>query len=454
MDSTPERLLRELTLSGFKSFYTKQAVNVAPLTLLAGANSSGKSSVTQVLLLLKQTVEAPFDPGALLLNGANIRMTSASQLLARSSRVSRASFSAGMKFMDGYGYETSFTRNPLVPGGFELNDVTLTWNGVSTKLNVSSSDNELRELHTRIRQEWSPYEIFQSSQPGGMRAELGRSRCFLEVRMHREGDAASAKGHMFTTPLPKSERLRYLLQRLIHVPGIRANPERTYVTTAVGNNFPGRFESYVASIIRHWQETKSAKFRSLLSQLQNLGLTASLRTERVSDTEVEIRVSRRKVAKPLRGEASSRRTASVSIADVGFGVSQVLPVLVALLVADTDQIVIIEQPELHLHPRAQTRLADVIVDASKRGVRVIVETHSSLLLLGIQTAVANGRLEHHDVALNWFATNESGHTKVTVGEVNPFGSFGNWPTDFMDVGLEAESEFLNAVESKMAHGKN
>ena len=69
-----------------------------------------------------------------------------------------------------------------------------------------------------------------------------------------------------------------------------------------------------------------------------------------------------------------------NIADVGFGVSQVLPVLVALRAADRGRLVYLEEPEIDLHPRAQTKLADILADAAKRGVRVVAETHSTLLL--------------------------------------------------------------------------
>ena len=82
----------------------------------------------------------------------------------------------------------------------------------------------------------------------------------------------------------------------------------------------------------------------------------------------------------------------VSIADVGFGISQTLPVIVALLAAEPGQLVYIEQPEIHLHPRAQMAMAKILADAANRGVRVVAETHSSLLLLGIQSLVAEGKL--------------------------------------------------------------
>src|SRR5579863_5461970 len=74
-----------ITVGGFKSIIQERKIEVRPLTILAGANSSGKSSIMQPLLLLKQTLEAPYDPGALLLNGPNVRFTLVDQLLSRKS---------------------------------------------------------------------------------------------------------------------------------------------------------------------------------------------------------------------------------------------------------------------------------------------------------------------------------------------------------------------------------
>src|SRR5436190_24354198 len=71
--------ITSLSISGFKSIVDEQTIEVRPLTLLASANSSGKSSMMQPLLLLKQTLEAPYDPGPLLLNGPNVKFTSISQ---------------------------------------------------------------------------------------------------------------------------------------------------------------------------------------------------------------------------------------------------------------------------------------------------------------------------------------------------------------------------------------
>src|SRR5437762_3730677 len=92
----------EITIAGFKSIIDEHSLEIRPLTLLAGANSSGKSSILQPLLLLKQTLEAPYDPGALLLDGPNVQFTEFEQMLFRSAqRPSQNCFSVGMDIEGG-----------------------------------------------------------------------------------------------------------------------------------------------------------------------------------------------------------------------------------------------------------------------------------------------------------------------------------------------------------------
>ena len=141
----------------------------------------------------------------------------------------------------------------------------------------------------------------------------------------------------------------------------------------------------------------------------------------------------------------------VSIADVGFGLSQTLPVLVALLTAEPGQLVYIEQPEMHLHPRAQTALAQILAQAVKRGVRVIVETHSALLLLAVQTLVAEAQLASDKVKLHWFKRRENGVTEVTSADLDGAGAFGDWPEDVAEVALTTESRYLDAEELRQSN---
>jgi predicted ATPase len=160
----------------------------------------------------------------------------------------------------------------------------------------------------------------------------------------------------------------------------------------------------------------------------------------IADTQYELKVGR--LLHGMKGGARDM----VSIADVGFGVSQTLPVLVSLLAASKGQLVYLEQPEIHLHPKAQSMLAHILARATARGVIVIVETHSALLLREVQTLIASDRLSEKDVKLHWFKRCEDGSSEVISAEMDKNGAFGDWPEDFDSTELESESNYLDAVE--------
>src|SRR5437764_14577866 len=103
--------ITRIDVRGFKSINQEQSIEIRPLTILAGANSSGKSSMMQPLLLLKQTLEASYDPGALLLNGPNVKFTDVDQLLSRMGKGrSRDNFQVGMRLNTGSRFLTSFRK--------------------------------------------------------------------------------------------------------------------------------------------------------------------------------------------------------------------------------------------------------------------------------------------------------------------------------------------------------
>src|SRR5580704_10857253 len=81
--------ITKIAVEGFKSIAKRQEIEIAPLTILAGANSSGKSSIMQPLLLLKQTLEATYDPGPLKIDGPNVTLTSSEQFLSLTGQPSK-----------------------------------------------------------------------------------------------------------------------------------------------------------------------------------------------------------------------------------------------------------------------------------------------------------------------------------------------------------------------------
>ncbi len=185
--------------------------------------------------------------------------------------------------------------------------------------------------------------------------------------------------------MPGERIVGYYIRQMIHLPGLRGNPERTYPITAVNPEFPGTFENYVASVIGQWQiDGMQDKLEKTNHDLARLGLAGKVAAKAIDDTQVELQVNR------LPGNSKNGIDDMVSIADVGLGISQTLPVIVALHAADDGQLIYLEQPEIHLHPRAQAAMAEVLADAASQGKRLVVETHSSLLLRGVQST-SSGR---------------------------------------------------------------
>jgi len=127
-----------------------------------------------------------------------------------------------------------------------------------------------------------------------------------------------------------------------------------------------------------------------------------------------------------------------------------LPVVLALVAAEPGQVVYIEQPEIHLHPNAQRRLAHVISGAASRGVVVIVETHSALILREIQILAARDELSSADVGLHWFTRADDGTTTIESALLDDRGAYGAWPVDFDNVELDADRTYLDAVEAREA----
>ena len=426
-----KEVITRITVAGFKSIVQEQNIEIRPLTILAGANSSGKSSIMQPVLLLKQTLEAPYDPGALLLKGPNVQFTSVDQLLSHTnSDETINTFCVGVEIAIGAAVRTCFKRSKNQ--GFDVEETIYNPERSKYRLYRNMPRSAIRSVLARVNTKLPLDATILANT-----AIVDRNRCFLRLYVKlEEGD--------IPLPIPLIRNEGYLqesLQEVIHLPGLRGNPERTYPVTAVGSTFPGTFENYVASVILHWQRDGNVDvLKSLNDDLKRLRLTGKVVAKPIGDTQVELLVNRF-----LQGSNEDM----VSIADVGFGVSQALPVIVALHAANPGQLVYIEQPEIHLHPRAQLAMAEVLADAAIAGKRLIVETHSSLLLLGIQTLVAEKKLPPELVKLHWFTQQEDGATRITSADLDKTGAFGDWPEDFADVELNSESRYLDAAEARL-----
>lgn len=430
-------------LGGFKSFRDRIEIPLGDLTVLAGANSSGKSTIMQTLLLMKQTLESGFDPGPLLISGPNAIFSSTEQMFWSAPGDRKEEITLGLKVTGKYidmGYEVQLTRQKGSTAPLQIAQATTHAKGVSQTRRFQITAEEREQLIEKARKNWGRRWSGQSEDVD-FNFERERDRFFLYTRLKliNPKNGAVQPGGLLDEERPQFF-IEQVIRGMIHVPGLRGNPRRTYPVTAVERNFPGLFPDYVASVIAFWQETDVARTKQISEDLKTLGLTWSVKARRLSDTEVEILVGR--LPKSIKHGARD----TVSIADVGFGLSQSLPVVVALLAAEPGELVYLEQPEIHLHPRAEYQLSRLIQRAVKRGVQVVVETHSELLLLGLQELVAKQEFGEHSVILHWVQRDQRGASLLASHTLDKKGGWGDVPVDFAHVSLEAMNNYLNAIE--------
>jgi len=473
--------IERVIVAGFKSFAERTEVALRPLTILAGANGAGKSTVMQALLLLKQTLESDYDAGPLRLDGPHVAFSRVEQMLWAGPPQKATTFTLGLHVSGQIGYEATFAKGTDGAVPLAITEAKYIYRDQLSTLSPVPSQEQLSvyvKLLSNLLRDANASKIFNLDigsvlsllagldiqipttsdvqdlslsgsvklllpitsdiQDLSLSGSVQRERCFLFVPWVTARVSKSESEHIvFLNGPPAQAHIRRCVQSIIHLPGLRGNPSRTYPAAAVGSSFRGPFTHYVASVIAEWQRRQDGRLSRLNDDLFELGLTSYVCAQPVSDVELALRVGR------TPGATSSD---TVDIADTGLGLSQALPVLVALLVAEPGQLVLVEHPELHLHPRAVRALAGLLQRAIKRGVWVVLETHSDLLLISLQEQVARGALRPEDVLLHWVQRDERGASVLHSTTLDESGDWGeDIPVDFEDIRLKAVSSYLKAT---------
>ena len=448
-----DNALQRVAISGFSSYRTMRSIRLFPLTILAGANSGGKSSSIKPLLLLKQTLDSTTDPGPIQIWGPNVQYERISQILTKlSTTTSMDTVTIDLDMQNGH-LRLEFSRISDFRIGIKKVQYNLSTNLRSWAHNLeidprmSSIEIEM-QLPDYTREHVSTLATTLTPTPGHASSDRGappgfptdpiwsvrQERCFPHIVY----TSPAMDYHKIDLSNQPSADFSKALKSILHVSSERKIVGRLHQALevqSVESGLPGLFESYTASIIENWQQSSDLRLDLLKDSLRELELTTDIFAFRRSDTALELYVARPHSVEPT----------VVSLADVGLGVSHALPVLVALESAAPGQMVYVEHPESHLHPRAARGLAKALVRAARRGVRVVAETHSSILLLHIQAQIARGELDPNKVGLHWFSLDQDGFTNVSFVQPDSYGRTGDWPEDFADTEMDATSAFLRAA---------
>ncbi len=204
---------------------------------------------------------------------------------------------------------------------------------------------------------------------------------------------------------------------------------------------------------RHWQQQGMGAFLKLIkTELKSYELTSNeqLSAEQIRELgawleklelgvslepEVLFSVSELGVVSELYLDEGGQGMHRVNFADIGFGASQVIPVVIQSLLASEGALVIIEQPELHLHPSAQAVLADLFIQKSREGVRFLVETHSEHLILRLQRRIRKGIIVPSDLFVI-YVTRKGSESNCHPLQLDEEGDFiDEWPEGFFEEGF-------------------
>jgi len=226
------------------------------------------------------------------------------------------------------------------------------------------------------------------------------------------------------------------MMRLVHIGPFREQPARTFIRPVVAPTSVGSAGEHTAAIL----SADSAALRKTNRWLVNMDVPYKIHPEMFKPES--------KFAIPVIGGMGSlllidrRSSVAVSPRDVGFGVSQVIPILTQLAMEEHN-VVCIEQPEIHLHPRLQARLADIFIESTgadgitERSTQVIAETHSEMMILRIQRRIREGTCDPNRVSIIYVDQDSSSGSHVRQLELGSRGEFlDGWPGGFFDDALD------------------
>jgi predicted ATPase len=428
-------MLTRLDVKNFRAFESLE-LTLAPITIFVGPNNSGKSSILSALRLLAQTVRSEDFKMPLLLNGPfgqfgtyrdlvfqNVKKRSVSISIGTS--IPRKGTAKEARLNLGFSYRAQ--RREVILRESTLTDeadrkIYVTRNTADPQMHVvelfgiRNGVQSTPSIKRRIRMFHFALPAYQFV---ANRAKFTQD----QFRAYQVADAA------FQELLQRFRTLEYLGP-------FRAEPKRTNLfsgesPTSVGVDGARAIDMLASDYLRRGRKKKELLNR-VMAWLVNAMIAKDVQIRLLSDRHFEVMVQH-----PVTEELEN-------LADVGYGSSQVLPVIAGGYNMRPDSTFVVEQPELHLHPKAQSELGDFFRDLYQRRVQSIIETHSEHLILRLQTHVARGNIKPNDL-LVYYVYPTAGKKTVVKLTVNEAGVFKEpWPQGFFEERLKEVTDLVRA----------
>jgi len=442
-------MLKTLRIKNFKAWRDTKELRMAPLTVLFGPNSAGKSSIGHLLLALKQTVLSADRKRALQLGDSK-------------SQVDLGTFVDCI-----YSHETKrpleFSLTWTLPDQLEIEDPLKNaahYRGSSLDLDVrieanGSGQPAVIALTYRLRDEAGhSLDIDYGKNDEGAFSLESDIYKFVRTqgriwphdepeKFYRISDQTRARFQNAGFLSDFAFEVETFFGSIHHLGPLREEPKRIYPWSGEsfedvgpkGENAIGAMLTAQAQGRRLNRKVKAgtSDFIPFIAQwLKEIGVIHSFELKAVAAGRKEYEVLIK----------THSRASEVRITDVGFGLSQVLPAIVEVFFVPQRSIILLEQPEIHLHPSVQTGLADVFISAIQsrenghaRNVQLIVESHSEHFLNRLQRRIAEGALNPDEVAI-YFCSNEKGEPSIEELAIDEFGDISNWPENFFGNEME------------------
>ncbi|AFZ26021.1 hypothetical protein Cylst_3908 [Cylindrospermum stagnale PCC 7417] len=399
-------MIHSLHLKNFKPF-EDQLLEFRPLTLLSGLNGMGKSSVLQSLLLLRQSYQQRLlQTKRLALNGDLVRIGTAKDALFEWAKEEIISFELLVDRQERktwmwrfrYDEQADVLRSDTAPITKELHEFSLFGDFFHYL--------QAERLGPRNVFEMSDYLVRQHFQIG-TRGEY--TAHFLNVFGNSRINTVGLD-HGVSQKVPKAfERPKQGERSKLSHPKSDSDSEKLQYQ------------------VKAWMEEISPGTIIHLNAITSVDLMS---LQYSFDMGKEF-------SNPYRAT------------NVGFGITYTLPIIVAVLASPPGTLILVENPEAHLHPRGQAKMGELLALAASCGIQVVIETHSDHVLNGIRLAVHGGKLKPEDVQLHYFQRQEKqgqAFTKVISPRIYRDGRIDRWPDGFFDEWEKSLDALLEPVE--------